>query len=269
MPIFYSPNKSGKGVSKNEPEKKPFFKFFELVGRKFWKLVQLNLLYILMCVPIVTFGPATAALTYVMRKFTLEQPIFVFSEFFSAFKKNFKQSFAVGLIDVVFTYFIVQAAIFFFDAGDNAMLSMTMASAAIFTTLNLYIYPQIVSLNLKLPAIFKNAALLGVVGLKRNAVTLVSFAAIISLFFFTAPFSLIFILFFPLAFMSFLAVFNAYPVIRKFVIDPYYEAKGEKNPELPDYESKENIFTDLGGREQSVNRKVNKKNVKTGGKVIK
>jgi len=67
-------------------------------------------------------------------------------------------------------------------------------------------------------------------------------------------------------------VFNAYPVIQKYIVNPFYEAKGEKNPEIPDYsDSKEEagekttIFTDLGGKETPIN----KKNVKTSGKVIK
>ena len=29
---------SGKGVSKSAPQKKPFFKYWEIFGRKFWKL---------------------------------------------------------------------------------------------------------------------------------------------------------------------------------------------------------------------------------------
>ena len=73
---------SGKGVSKSAPQKKPFFKYWEIFGRKFWKLIELNMLYVLFCIPIITFGPATAALTHVMRKFILEQPCFVFDEFF-------------------------------------------------------------------------------------------------------------------------------------------------------------------------------------------
>lgn len=41
----------GKGVSKDEPEKRGFFMFFELLARKFWKYVTLNLTYILACIP--------------------------------------------------------------------------------------------------------------------------------------------------------------------------------------------------------------------------
>jgi len=264
MPIFYNPHQSGKGVAKTEPEKRAFFKFFELVSRKFWKLIQLNAVYLLLCIPVITVGPATAALVHVMRKFALEQPIFVISEFFSAFKKNFLQSLAVGVIDVVFTLAILYSAYFYWVKGDVFLIAMTMVSAAIFTTLNLYIYPQIVSLNLKLPAIFKNAVLLGVVGLKRNLIALGCFVLAGSLLVLLFPYSLFALLIAP-AFMAFLAVFTVYPVIQKFIVNPYYEKKGEKNPEIPDYAQTESIFTDLGGKEAAVN----KKNVKIGGKVIK
>ncbi len=49
--FFPSYNKAGKGVDKNEPKKRGFFAFFELMGRKFWKMVPLNLLYVLFCLP--------------------------------------------------------------------------------------------------------------------------------------------------------------------------------------------------------------------------
>ncbi|MDR0198000.1 MAG: YesL family protein, partial [Oscillospiraceae bacterium] len=196
MSIFYNPQKSGSGVAKNAGEKRPFFKFFELFGRKFWNLILLNLIYIMFCLPVVTIGPATAALTHIMRKFVLEQPIFMFSEFVSAFKKNFRQSLAVGIIDVAFILLFFNALLFFGaktaqePVRDNyVMLAMTMVSGAIFMTVNFYIYPQIVCLRLKLPAIVKNAALLGIVGLKRNIITLAVFVGVISLIAFTLPVS--------------------------------------------------------------------------------
>ncbi|MCL2633332.1 MAG: DUF624 domain-containing protein [Oscillospiraceae bacterium] len=288
MGLFYHPQKSGKGVAKREAEKRPFFKFWELFGRKFWKLLQLNVLYLLLCIPIVTIGPATAALTQVMRKFVVEQPIFVFEEFFSSFKRNFKQAFIVGLLDVVFILFFL-VTLFDYSSRINAdpdimnyaMIAMTMVSGVIFLTLNLYIYPQIVSLQLSLPAMFKNAVILGVAGLKRNAVTVLCYIGVISVFVLTLPYSVAFLPLAPFSWLAFLSVFNAYPVIQQYIVNPYYEAKGEINPESPDYDGgvsvtgedgeevkKEEIkplFTDLGGREAVVN----KKNVKTGGKLIK
>lgn len=43
--------KEGRGVDKNAPKKRGIFAFFELFFRKFWRLIKLNLLYILACIP--------------------------------------------------------------------------------------------------------------------------------------------------------------------------------------------------------------------------
>ncbi len=43
--------KEGKGVDKNAPKKRGLFAFFELYFRKFWKLLKLNLLYLIANIP--------------------------------------------------------------------------------------------------------------------------------------------------------------------------------------------------------------------------
>ena len=72
----------------------------------------------------------------------------------------------------------------------------------------------------------------------------------------------------PLAWLSFLTVFNCYPAIQKYIINPFYEQQGLRNPELPeedDDDDEEVIFEDRGGEEAPM---VIKKQDK-GGKVIK
>ncbi len=54
---YYKP---GKGVEKDAPEKKAFFKFFELYGRKFWKYIEVNLMYFLILLPLILYIYATA-----------------------------------------------------------------------------------------------------------------------------------------------------------------------------------------------------------------
>ena len=45
--------RAGSGIAKNAPKKKGFFRFFEIFGRKFWKLFELNLLYFLSFLPVI------------------------------------------------------------------------------------------------------------------------------------------------------------------------------------------------------------------------
>lgn len=264
---------SGSGVSKTAPQKKPFFRYWEIFGRKFWKIIELNLLYVLFCIPVVTFGPATAALTHVMRKFILEQPCFVFDEFFTAFKKNFKQSVAIGIIDVVGVAALV-VALFEFMATDKlpegmiVYICVFICLATLLYIMHFYIYLEIVALKLPLKAMLKNALLLVFLGVKRNFIALVINLVIITLSVLFLPYSIFVIIVFPLAFMSFTATFICYPVIQKYIINPYYEERGERNPELgpiSEEDIAENaVFVDRGGSEKEI-----KAAPKAHGKVIK
>jgi uncharacterized membrane protein YesL len=276
LPIFgfFDYNKSGKGIAKNEPLKKPFFKFCELFARKFWKLFFINLIYVLFCLPVVTFGPATVAMSQVMRKFTLEQPIFIFDEFWRSFKRNFKQGFIIGIFDTIFILVFVYSY-FTYDAiaaqSDEffplAFISVMVATGAFILMMHFYIYPQIACLSLSLKQIIRNSMILTVYGIGRSFVTLFFTLLISAVVFIFFPISLLFLPFVPFAWLNFLMVFNAYPVITKHIINPFYEAKGEKNPEIPDYsadEDNEVLFEDFGGREAAIKSKPKLK-----GKIIK
>ncbi|MCM1299402.1 MAG: hypothetical protein NC228_07570, partial [[Eubacterium] siraeum] len=74
--------------------------------------------------------------------------------------------------------------------------------------------------------------------------------------------------FLPFAWLMFLCAFISFPVIQKYIINPYYESKGERNPELPEEaEEGEAIFTDRGGSEEEIKKPA--KPVKGSGKIIK
>lgn len=300
MGLFYNYNESGKGIAKNGPKKKPFFKFWELFAGKFWNLITLNFVYmvtsgivfvlaaflvsaqtenisfIYLGLPvIVLFGPATAAASQVVRKYTLEKPIFMLDEYKTAFKKNFKQALPVGIFDVMFLSAFTYCIMFYLQLLDNdpsvktyAMMLISIAIASYFLMAHFYIYLEIVSLTLPLGKIIKNALLLTVMGIKVNIISFVVwvtfFLGIVLLF----PYSIFVLPVLPFGWMFFLCAFNSYPVIQKYIINPYYESQGMKNPELAeeDDDGEERIFTDRGGTEEEVRKKTN---VKTSGKVIK
>ena len=280
---FFDYNKAGKGVAKNEPQKRAFFKFGELFARKFWKFFSINFIYVIFCLPIITFGPATVAMTQVMRKFTLEQPIFVFEEFWKAFKKNFKQGVIIGIFDLFFvlsfayacmSFFLPEIEMYFFEAATQPtvfnmiMMSLSFAAGLFIWMMHFYIYPQICSLTLSLNQIIKNSLLLTILGIKSNIFTLLFSLAVIVPMVLFFPYTLFLMPVVPFAWLNFLMVFNSYPVITKFIINPFYESRGEKNPEIPDYlqedDAEETLFEDFGGREAEIKSKP-----KTKGKVIR
>ena len=215
-----------------------------------------------------------------MRKFALEEPIFVFSEFFGAFKKNLNiRGIGIGILSVIlFGAFVFSLILSFFalnleSTGENYFnLAMTMTSGVVLLIVNGYVYIQMACLDLKISAMLKNAAILCVAGFKRNVITVFGFAAIVTLLLFALlswSFVVVLLPLLPFAQLAFLSVFCTYPVIQKYIINPFYEAQGAKNPEIRDFEKTAHkttaLFTDLGGKETPID----KKKVKSQGKLIK
>lgn len=275
MGLFYNNNVAGSGVSKNGRRKKPFFRFWELFANKFWTFFRMNLIYVLACVPVVTFGPATAALTAMMRNVYLERSQFIWHDFWKEFKKNFKQSFIIGIVDLAAIAIALITYQQFANAPetDKTMKAAYVGSFAIqlvFLLMNFYIYPQIVALDMKLGGILKNSLILVFVNLPGELIVLafiVGFASLLVFFLFPAVFFLPFI---PGAWLVFLSVFCCYPAIQKLIINPYYEQSGEPNPEIPDWELEEEesdaVFEDRGGKEEAIDLRGEKKK---GRRVIK
>jgi uncharacterized membrane protein YesL len=135
---FFDYTKPGPGIPKNLPPKPRPVIFFEVLQRKFWKIIQINLLYILfnipalillffgsqfmfpqlltsdietavslqliaggffMCFPVLCFGPAQAGMTYVLRNYSREEHAFVWGDFKEHALKNAKESLAICVID--------------------------------------------------------------------------------------------------------------------------------------------------------------------------
>lgn len=270
MGLFFN-NTTGPGVPKNAPKKKPFFRFWELFGNKFWDLFKINLIYFLFCIPIVTIGPATAAMTALMRNICIERPQFIFHDFLREFRKNFKQSFIIGIFDILIGAGFACAAILFYTAEnptqtDMIMLVVSGITALIFLVMNFYIYPQIVALDLKLSDIIRNSLALSALNIGGEIIVILVIAAYLLLVMFFPLYVLVFVPIAPLAWLGFLSVFCCYPAIQKHIINPYYEKTGEKNPELPDFDE-DAIFEDRGGEEGPGELKKNQRHSK--GKIIK
>lgn len=259
---FNDYTKAGPGIAKNAPKKKPFFEFFELYFRKFWKLLELNLLTALFCIPVVTIGPAIAGMTKVLRNYRLEKNSFIFHDFWKGFSKNLKQSIPVGLLDILFTvsaYAALQVyPAMYKNSGSFIYIVLCVISVSFALTLlmmNFYIFPMIVATDLSLANIVKNSFFLTCVGLKKNIITLVLVVFVVLVLgvaILLHPLSAIIIPIWPISFLGFLIMFNSYPLIQKYVIDPYYEERGESNPEyayLEPLDEEDAIFTDMGGKE--------------------
>lgn len=205
---------------------------FQIFFSNFWKLVSLNILYFVCILPIVTFGPATAAFMKILRNASQERPSFIYSDFFAAFKSNFKQTFFLGIIDVAAIIAYIKALPIIFRSESAILFGIFLLSLIFFIMIHLYIYLIIVSINLPLKNIVLNSIILAIAELKRNVVTLLFVLAIIIPSYLFFPISIFILPILPLSFLGFVICYNSYPAIRKHIIQPYYDQRGELNPEF-------------------------------------
>ncbi|KRG10552.1 YesL family protein [Lederbergia galactosidilytica] len=120
----------------------------------------LNILWFIMCLPIITIFPATAAMFGVVRQYVMKKDSAVFIPFFRFFKDNFKQSFILGIITFVFIYVFYIDFMLISTLG-NVMQNLLLASlfliALIGTLTFIYIFPMMVHYKLTLWAAIKNS----------------------------------------------------------------------------------------------------------------
>ena len=297
MGLFGNYDTPGRGVLKTPHEKRPFFKFWEVYFRHMWQLMGLNFIYFLFIVPIFVMlvmitetgnmkwlllmlisgimGPASAAMTRVVRNYSQERPTFMLHDFRKAFKLNLKQGLIMGYIDTIaIVSFIVGVPLYSTMAQKNSIMYvpyvLSLSCMLVFFMMHFYIYPMMCSTNLTMKQILRNALFLVPIGLKKTLYTLVS-SLIIILFSYlllvlpsTMPAGLTLAVFFPFTFVTFIACFNCYPVIRKHVIQPYYDKLGEQNPEDATDNEEEALFEDKAAEEEAVpvQKKQRKKTIK-------
>ena len=110
---FFNYEKPGRGIDENTPQRKGLFLCLELIFRKLGKLIILNAAFVISCIPLITVGPASAALTQVINDYLDGEQSLDISSYFSAFKKHFKQGLAIGIINLLFAFGFLYNLIYF------------------------------------------------------------------------------------------------------------------------------------------------------------
>ena len=129
-------------------------------------LIALDLLWLVCSVPVVTVGPATSALYSVMLKVARGEPAATFSEFFKAFKKNFRQALWLGLILLAGAAIIAGDFYYGFNAeGPQHKLFLIVSgiAAAVWLTYLSYVFALQARFENTLRGHIKNAFLLAFV----------------------------------------------------------------------------------------------------------
>lgn len=197
---------------------------------------------------VLTFGMLNTGTTYIIRSIIRNEPIFFWHDFFHAIKRNLRQAITIGVMDcsiifvlcynILLTYFNLGTFVF------NIVFYANILMLFVYFMMRFYIYLMLITFDLKIFKIFKNAFIFSILGGKRNllAVTGIGVTMLLNyiLLYMFMPLGILmpFAILFSLG--AFMSAYAAYPKIKEIMIDPYYEeVDSTDNTEKP-------VFRDMG-----------------------
>ncbi len=304
---FFNYNRDNRPDALEEDTTPTLKRYFKVLGRRFWKLISLNLMmlplilpiliavYLFLCIPqvptaeevifpqiyaagqlsptpesaflfdlfggqiqktvidgtsvlgyyigigacilflILTFGWQNVGATYVLRNMVKGEPVFIWSDYFYAVKRNLRQGLLLGLLDFL-AIFALGFDIFLFwnptgEFWGDFFFFASAALAILYLLMRFYIYLLLVTFELSIRKILKNALIFSMLGIKRNFMAILGIVVItgiaIALFplFAITPLGIAIPLILPLlyylAITAFTSAYAAYPIIDRYMIAPY------------------------------------------------
>ncbi len=238
---FFNFEKEGPGIEKDAPKKRPTIIFIETYFRNFWKFLNINFVFSVLMLPLVTGGFAAVGITNISRNIARDKHSFGLSDFFETIKKNWKQALAAGIINTI-VYALVLFATYFYFVSKGTLsavgLGICFAILFMFSMMDMYIWTMMITFKFSLKQLYKNSYKFAIINLFKNALCLfillvvhaiyvlvlvITFNVSAKAFFASIVILLtIYVLTFP-TFKYLLTQFFTFPTIKKYIIDPYYK----------------------------------------------
>ena len=130
---------------------------------KIFDLVVLNLIFIFSCVPVITIGASTSALSYVTLKMVRGEDPYIWRNFWKSFRQNFKQCTLVWIFSILI--FICLGMDFYIINSQNTSLFAVVRIllwivCAVALSVFLYVFPVISHFVCTTKQALKNALLM-------------------------------------------------------------------------------------------------------------
>ena len=133
-----------------------------------------------------TFGYVNTGTTYIIRNMIKGEPIFMWEDFWYAIKRNKVQGMLLGILDAIVSALAVYDVYFFYlnTGASNMMNVMFYASiliAVLWFFMRFYMYILMITFDLSIFKILKNALIFSLVGFKRNILAALGIAAMLGI----------------------------------------------------------------------------------------
>lgn len=183
-----------------------------------------------------TWGLTNVGCTYILRNFCKGDPVFAFSDFFYAIKRNVRQGIILGIIDIAVSALLMFNISFYFARIDGTFLPgimfyITLAMLILFFFMRFYMYILVVTFDLSIFKILKNALIFSIVGFKRNFMAFLGILALVvinlMIFFYVQPLGIVLPLVLTVSNGAFMSTYAAWFKIKEIMIDPYADEPEE------------------------------------------
>lgn len=144
-------------------------------------IIILSVIWALICIPVITIGPATTALYYATVKAVRRDRGYLFREFFKSFKQNFKRGAIAGVIMTLIALFLgfdLLWAWMNMTAINNSsiLLGIFIALAVMFICFSIYVFPILSRFDMTIKQLFKAAMFMAIKHLPSTIVMFVIIA---------------------------------------------------------------------------------------------
>ena len=199
------------------------------------------LLYALSLLTLLTFGLTNVGTTYILRNLIKGDPVFMWSDFWYAVKRNWKQGILLGFMDCVASFLFAFNVGFYFKALDGGFANgllfyISVAMVVLYFFMRFYMYILTVTFDLSLFKILKNSFIFAIIGFKRNIMATLGIILLVILnfivFMYIPSLGIVLPMVVTLSNGAFMSTYAAWFKIKEIMIDPY-EEKHEEPTEPP------------------------------------
>lgn len=184
--------------------------------------IRIFLAAIMIFLSVVTIGPVQAGFTYVLRNYSREEHAFIWWDFKDNFIKNFKQGMIITGIDIVVMYILGIALNFYLSTPGilaTAASAFVFLSIIVYCIMHLYLYPMLVTVQLSIKNLYKNAFILSLLKLLPNILFVILNILIAYAAFYNPIIGIILFLLITPSITGLMNNFFVNPTIKKYVVD--------------------------------------------------
>ena len=214
----------GPGVTELPPEKGAK-RFFFLLATHPWKLVTLNLVFLMFSIPVVTIPAAVCGVNRVLIKLVREGNCFLWSDFWQEFKASFLKAMPFGLL-VAFLLFDSYYALSISTSGGGILPgALGLFLLGLSVLLGSYAFVLMAALDLKGRHIARNALILMVTEWKTNLVIIGSIVAMAFIIAALFPYTVVLLLFIWFSLQQLIICTAVNETMQRRIIVPYEQSQ--------------------------------------------